>query len=85
MNLYYTKTFIRDYQRLPQPIQKAADKQLELMLSDPQHPSLGIKKMRDPRQIWEGRITKSYRFTFQFEGDVYILRRIGTHDTLKRP
>ena len=85
MNLYYTKNFIRDYQRLPQSIQKITDKQLENMLSNPQHPSLGIKKMKDPRQIWEGRITKSYRFTFQFESDVYILRRIGTHDILKKP
>jgi mRNA-degrading endonuclease RelE of RelBE toxin-antitoxin system len=85
MNLYYTKNFIRDYRRLPQSIQKAADKQVENMLSNPQHPSLNIKKMKDPRNIWEGRITKSYRFTFRIESDVYILRRIGTHDILKSP
>jgi len=41
--------------------------------------------MNDPREIWEGRITKSYRFTYQIEGDTYVLRRVGTHDILKNP
>ncbi len=35
--------------------------------------------------FWEGRITKNYRFTFQIEGEICILRRIGTHDILKTP
>ena len=61
------------------------DKQLELLLSNLQHPSLNIKKMQDPREIWEGRVTESYRFTFQIQGDDYILRRVGTHDILKNP
>jgi len=41
--------------------------------------------MNDPRNIWEGRVTYNYRFTFQVEGELYILRTIGTHDTLKNP
>jgi hypothetical protein len=41
--------------------------------------------MEDPREIWEGRITQGYRFTFQIVGDIYLLRRIGTHDILRRP
>jgi len=41
--------------------------------------------MNDPREIWEGRITQSYRFTYHTEGNAYILRRVGTHDILKNP
>lgn len=85
MKLLFTKRFIRDYRKLPQQIQKANDKQLELLLFDPQHPSLGIRKMHDPRNIWEGRVTESYRFTFQIQEDNYILRKVGTHDILKKP
>ena len=85
MKLLFTKTFIRSYRKMPQQIQQATDKQLELLLSNSQHPSLSIKKMQDPRNIWEGRISRSYRFTFQIENDTYILRKIGTHDTLKKP
>jgi len=85
MKLFFTKTFVRNYRKLPPEIQKAVDKQLGLLLSNSQHPSLNLKKMNDPRKIWEGRITASYRFTFQIEGDTYVLRKVGTHDTLKNP
>lgn len=85
MKLSFTKTFVRDYHKLPHGLQETVDKQLELLLSNQRHPSLNIKKMNDPRNIGEGRVTASYRFTFQIEGDIYIMRRIGTHDTLKNP
>lgn len=85
MKLSFTKTFIRDYRKLPQDIRELTDKQLGLLLSNPKHPSLNLKKMKDPRDIWEGRITLSYRFTFQIAEDAYILRQVGTHDVLRNP
>jgi len=85
MRLAFTKNFVRDYRKLPQQIQKLTNKQLEFLLSNPKHPSLNIKKMQDPRNIWEARITKSYRFTFQIEKDTYILRKVGTHSILTKP
>jgi mRNA-degrading endonuclease RelE of RelBE toxin-antitoxin system len=85
MKLFFTHSFIRDYQALPDQVQEAVDKKFQLFLSNRRHPSLNIKKMQDPRGIWEGRITKGYRFTFQMEGEVCILRRLGTHDILRTP
>ncbi len=85
MKLSFTKYFIREYRKLPKPMRKATDKQLELLLTNPKHPSLNIKKMNDPRNIWEGRITESYRFTFLIIKDTYIIRKVGTHDILKKP
>ena len=85
MNLFFSKPFVRDYRKLPKQIQTAIDKQIEFLLSNPRHPSLNIKKMNDPREIWEGRITKSYRFTYQIERETYVLRRVGTHGILKNP
>lgn len=85
MKLLFTKKFIQDYRKLPQEIQKATDKQMGLLLSNPQKPFLNIKKMQDPRSIWEGRLKESYRFTFQIEEGTYVLRKIGTHDILKKP
>lgn len=40
-----TKPFDKDYARLPDEIQVRADKQLELLLVNPRHPSLRLKKM----------------------------------------
>ena len=36
-------------------------------------------------EIWEGRITRDYRFTFEIIGEVYKLRHIGKHDILHNP
>jgi len=85
MRQLFTKNFVRDYRKLPQAIQKGVDKQLELLLTNAQHASLAVKKMNDPRNIWEARVTLGYRLTFQIEGDIYVLRKVGSHDILKKP
>ena len=86
MKLFFTHSFIRDYQALPENLQKTVDKKLRLFLDNPRHPSLNLKKMQDPREIWEGRITKGYNsFTLQMEGDTCLLRRLGPHDILRTP
>lgn len=85
MKVFTTKLFEEDYQALPGHIQTAARRKLALFVENPRHPSLQVKKMEDPRDIWEARITKSYRFTFHWKGDLVLLRRIGAHDILKRP
>ena len=85
MKIETTPRFDREYARLPQHLRARVDKQLALLLSDPRHHSLGIKKTKGWPDIWEGRVTKGYRFTFVIWGDIYILRRVGTHDILKRP
>jgi mRNA-degrading endonuclease RelE of RelBE toxin-antitoxin system len=85
MTIEFTDRFKLDFSRLPREIQQRAERQLFRMASDPRHPSLRIKKMKGTSDIWEGRVTKEYRFTFQVEADRYVLRRIGTHDILKTP
>lgn len=76
---------MQDYKGQPSKIQQRFDKQLGLFLLNPRHPSLRIKKMEGAGDIWEARITRSYRFTFHIDQGVCVLRRIGTHDVLKTP
>ena len=85
MNLRYSRRFLKDYQSLLENLKVRADKQLFLLLDNPKHPSLQIHRMQGTRNIWEGYVTKSYRFTFNRERSYYLLRRIGTHDILKAP
>jgi mRNA-degrading endonuclease RelE of RelBE toxin-antitoxin system len=85
VKLRWTQNFKEEYKALSVDMKRRVKKQLELLRQNPRHPSLNIKKMDDPRGIWEGRITRSYRFTFHVEKDTYILRRVGTHDILKNP
>lgn len=83
MKLRPTERFAKDYVRLPQRLQDRVDKALELLLENPSHPSLQIKKIKGHENRWEGRVTLQYRFVFSIEGDAYLLLRVGTHDLLK--
>ena len=83
MTLQPTDHFARDYERLSQRLQHRVDKSLGLLLENPRHPSLQIKKMKGYENRWEGRVTHHYRFTFTVEEDAYTLLRVGTHDLLK--
>ena len=85
MHILTTKSFDEDYAALPDNIKRLADKKLHIFLKNPRHPSLRIKKMEGSGDIWEGRITKSCRFTFQAERGICVLRRIGAHDILRTP
>jgi mRNA-degrading endonuclease RelE of RelBE toxin-antitoxin system len=86
MKVVHTKNSRKDFQKLSLDIREIAEKQFKIFINNPAHPSLGIKKIQGTENIWEGRITKSIRFSFQIYKDVYIIRRIGGHDeVLNRP
>ena len=88
MTIRTTKPFDRDFAGLPEHIKERAEKQFALLLQNPRHPSLRVKKMKGrwgEQGVFEARVTGGYRFTFQVEGEVYLLRRIGPHDILKTP
>jgi mRNA interferase RelE/StbE len=61
------------------------DKQLACLLSNPDHPSLNLHPVRGTRRIWEGYVDSHYRFTFEVEGEYYVLRKVEPHDILKNP
>jgi mRNA-degrading endonuclease RelE of RelBE toxin-antitoxin system len=77
--------FKKDYKRLPNEIRGKIDKQLLFLLTNPNHPSLNIHPIRGTKGIWEGYVDDQYRFTFEIEGDFYILRKVGPHDIIKNP
>jgi mRNA-degrading endonuclease RelE of RelBE toxin-antitoxin system len=83
MTLQPTARFAADYNGLPQPLQQRVDKTLALLLDNPRHPSLQIKKMKGYENRWEGRVSLHYRLIFTIEGEAYVLLRVGTHDLLK--
>jgi mRNA-degrading endonuclease RelE of RelBE toxin-antitoxin system len=85
MKIQTTKHFDKGFANLPPTIKKRAREKLSLFIENPQHPSLRVKKMQGHAYIWEGSISKNYRFTFQIHEDVCMLRRIGTYDILNKP
>ncbi|MBI4688614.1 MAG: hypothetical protein HY756_12720 [Nitrospirae bacterium] len=78
-------TFKKDYKRLPPKIKEKVDKHLAFLVENPSHPSLNLHPIRGTKEIWEGYIDFHYRFTFEIDGDFYVLRKVGTHDIIKNP
>lgn len=85
MRIRQERQFAEDLARLPAHIQKRVRQKLALFLQNPRHPSLQTQKMEGYRDVWEGWITGDYRFTFRIKGDLYKLRRIGTHEIYRSP
>ena len=85
MTIVWGRRFRRDFAALPSQIKERARSRLALLCENPRHPSLRTKKMAGRPEVWEGRVTRDYGFTFSPEGDTYTLRRIGTHDILRTP
>ena len=85
MKAQTTRPFDRDYAGLPEEIKERVEKQLALLLLNPRHPSLRLKRIRGTADIWEVRVSRSYGLTFQLAGDTLLLRRVGPHDVIERP
>ena len=83
-NYQFSQKFRKQYRALFKEIQNAFDKKLALFLGDRSHPSLRVKRILGTKSRWEGSVTMSYRFTFEFLGDTVFFRTIGTHDILKK-
>jgi mRNA-degrading endonuclease RelE of RelBE toxin-antitoxin system len=85
MHIEATHTFLRLYRNLPEDIKQRTKKALKLLESNPAHLSLGHKKIAGQEDIFDVRISKNYRLTYQKVGDTAYLRKGGTHDLLRRP
>ena len=86
MILIRTERFKKRYKDLPEDIKDLIIKKLELLLANPRHPSLRVKKIKGEvegyRDAFEASITMNYRFLFRIEDDKYVLLTCGTHDKL---
>ena len=69
------------FDRLPEDIQARADKQYELFSSDPDHPSLHLKKIG---AFWSVRVTDAYRALAFRDASEFTWFWIGSHDEYER-
>ncbi len=79
MRLRFTERADKDFADLPVNIRKAFAKQLRFLLADLRHPSLHAKKYSEGKDIWQGRVTRGWRFYFKIDGAEYIILSIIPH------
>jgi mRNA-degrading endonuclease YafQ of YafQ-DinJ toxin-antitoxin module len=86
MRIARTDRFKKAWGQLTDEQKALARKAIENLVADMKYPSLREKKIKGTEYIWEARVSRSLRMTFQIVGDTIILRNIGQHDeTWGRP
>ena len=79
MRLRFTEKADKDFAGLPVVVCKALGKQPRFLLGNLKHPSLRAKKHSESLDIWQGRVTRGWRFYFKIEGDEYVVLSIISH------
>lgn len=78
---YASDEFWELYRALPPDVRKQADKQFELFLRNPLHPSLHLKRAG---RMWSARVNQAYRVLAYREGRVFYWFWIGSHEAYER-
>jgi hypothetical protein len=81
MNHRATPRFWVCYRALPAEVQQLADRNYQMLLRDPRHPSLHFKKIG---QFWSARVGLHYRALAVEANDEMLWVWIGTHEEYDR-
>ena len=82
MTHHASPAFWKGYEALPADAREIADKSFALLKSNPQHPSLHLKRVG---HYWSARAGKRYRALAVEVEDGLLWFWIGTHDEYERP
>jgi hypothetical protein len=79
MNHFTLPCFWRCYSQLPPEVRELADKNYRLLLADPQHPSLHLKKVGTSKQLWSVRVGMHHRALGLNKSEGVVWFWIGPH------
>jgi hypothetical protein len=79
MKHFVLPRFWQCYRQLPRDVQELADKNHELLKTDPWHPSLHLKKVGKTRQLWSVRVGMHHRALGMDKPEGIVWFWIGPH------
>jgi hypothetical protein len=79
MNHFTLPCFWRHYRQLPKDVQELADKNHKLLVTNPDHPSLQLKKVGSTKQLWSVRVGMHYRALGLDKPEGIVWFWIGSH------
>ncbi len=85
-NIFYSKKFIKKFDKLPKNIQKQVIKRESVFKGNPLHPSLRLHQLRGRlKGSWSISITMDYRIIFDRleNGDIFFIS-VGKHSIYER-
>ena len=86
MPIVISERFALAYAKLPSDVQAKVDKALRLLEEDFRHPGMRAGRVEGTEGIYEARVDRRHRMTYQRDGDRLVMRNVGEHEkTLRRP
>ena len=85
MQVYYRKSFLKQYKKVPLKIQRKFKERLELLLTDQEHPLLHVHQLTGELSVLSSmNVTGDYHalFTLDVAPRSVIFFYIGTHSEL---
>ena len=80
MNIARTASFRKAWRELNEREKSLARKALRNLATDIRYPALRVKKLQWVGHLWEARVSRSLRMTFEVDVDTIVLCNIGRHD-----
>ena len=79
MKIVLSDRAIESLKDAPSNIQRAFEKQLRLLATNLQHPSLRAKKYDESKDLWQARVSRNWRFYFTITNDTYHIEDVIAH------
>lgn len=77
----YSDRFLKNFAKLDSESQLIIREAVQLLVTDPRHPSLRTKRVQSTKAVWESSANMDLRITWQYQGEGIILaRNCGHHD-----
>lgn len=80
MAVRFTERFVRQYERLPRPVQRKVDKALSLLDADFRHPGLRRHPVEGAGGVFEAYVDIKYRMTYERHADGFLMRNVDNRD-----
>jgi len=81
----YSDNFSTEIQKLTDEYQIIVFSKIEILRTNPRHPSLRTKKLGGHRGLFESRVSDDIRLVWRYENNKIILMLdVGHHDMLKK-
>jgi addiction module RelE/StbE family toxin len=81
MRIIYSKTFMKQFKKIPKGFQEEVNERIKLFKENPENPTFKIHKLHGRLSQFQAfSINYNYRIIFEKTKEFYIFAEIGNHD-----
>ena len=83
--LTFSSSFEKHFKNFQERQRRQIRNKLQILIENPMHPSLRLKRIRGTAELWEMSVNMDIRIILRFEGNtIILLLDIGHHNILNK-